>query len=221
MAGCPSCGAVPASPDSRFCDRCGSPLGAASGAAGQGAQARKVVTVLFADLVGSTATQEGMDPESVRRWLDRYYAVVRGEIEGRGGRVVKFIGDGVMAVFGVPEVREDDADRAVAAARAMQGAVAELGGPGGAPGVGLRVGVNTGEVVVTADDDDVVGDVVNVAARLEQAARPGEVLVGEATFRLVRTRAQLRAVAPLELKGKSEPVPAFLLQSLERTEEDA
>ena len=130
MAGCPSCGAVPASPDSRFCDRCGSPLGAASGAASQGAQARKVVTVLFADLVGSTATQEGMDPESVRRWLDRYYAVVRGEIEGRGGRVVKFIGDGVMAVFGVPEVREDDADRAVAAARRCRVRWPSSGDPG-------------------------------------------------------------------------------------------
>ena len=216
---CPSCGAVPARPGARFCDSCGAEL--TSAAHGSGAQSRKVVTVLFADLVGSTAAQEAMDPESVRRWIDRYYAVLRGEVESHGGRVVKFIGDGMMAVFGVPDVREDDADRAVAAAQAMHLAVADLGSavPGG-NAIGLRVGVNTGEVVVTADDDDVVGDAVNVAARLEQAARPGEVLVGDATFRLVRTRAQLRAVPPLDLKGKAEPVPAFLLLSLERTEED-
>ena len=215
---CPSCGAS-ARADARFCDRCGTEL--IAGAHGSGAQARKVVTVLFADLVGSTAAQETMDPESVRRWIDRYYAVLRAEVESHGGRVVKFIGDGMMAVFGVPDVREDDADRAVAAAQAMHEAVAELGSTvvNGAA-IGLRVGVNTGEVVVTADDDDVVGDAVNVAARLEQAARPGEVLVGDATFRLVRTRAQLRAVPPLELKGKAEPVPAFLLLSLTRPEDD-
>ena len=165
---------------------------------------------MFADLVGSTATQEGMDPESVRRWLDRYYAVLRREIEAprRPGREVhRRRRHGRVRRPGGPGGRRPARRGGRRACRARW----PSSGAGARPGVGLRVGVNTGEVVVTADDDDVVGDVVNVAARLEQAARPGEVLVGEATFRLVRARAQLRAVPPLELKGKSEPVPAFLL----------
>ncbi len=214
---CPSCGATPTNPEARFCDRCGAELAPAAAAERGPAptQARKVVTVLFADLVGSTAAQDQVDPEAVRRWTDRYYAALRAVVEGHGGRVVKFIGDGVMAVFGVPDVREDDAPRALAAAVALHDAMQELGaGPGGGTGMGLRIGVNTGEVVVSEDDDDVVGDVVNVAARLEQAAVPGQVLVGETTFRLVRLGAQLRAVPPLELKGKPEPVKAFLLVGL-------
>ncbi|MEY2434541.1 MAG: hypothetical protein QOC92_4266, partial [Acidimicrobiaceae bacterium] len=171
-----------------------------------------MVTLLFADIVGSTGTQEQMDPESVRRGMDRFYAAMRAAVEGHGGRIVKFIGDGVMAAFGVPDVREDDARRALAAASAMQDAFANLGD---SANVALRVGINTGEVVVSADDDDVVGDAVNVAARLEQAAGPGEVVVGESTWRLVRFTARLRALPPLDLKGKAEPVHAFQLISLE------
>jgi class 3 adenylate cyclase len=198
----------------RFCDQCGSALEPVASAA----QSRKVVTVVFADLVGSTAVEERMDPESVRRWLDRVYDVLRTEVERHDGRVVKFLGDGVMAVFGVPHVREDDAARAVAAAVSMQDAVADLGRVEGHH-IGLKVGVNTGEVVVTADDDDVVGDAVNVASRLEQAAGAGQVIVGESTFRLVRLGAQLRALPPLELKGKAEPVHAFQLVSLRRDDD--
>ncbi|HJR25581.1 MAG TPA: adenylate/guanylate cyclase domain-containing protein, partial [Acidimicrobiales bacterium] len=159
MVRCGTCGQENRS-GARFCDACGAEL-AGGGAAG--GQARKVVTILFADLVGSTSAQEGADPEAVRRWVDRYYAVLRGEVEAHGGRVTKFTGDGVMAVFGIPEVREDDARRAVEVATALHAAVAGLGGGAGAPEqVDLRVGVNTGEVVVSSGDDDVVGDVVNV-----------------------------------------------------------
>jgi class 3 adenylate cyclase/type II secretory pathway predicted ATPase ExeA len=215
VAACPTCGALPARPDARFCDACGASLEAA---AAPGAQARKVVTILFADLVGSTAAQEGMDPESARRWMEACHVALRGAVERHQGRVVKFIGDGVMAVFGVPDVREDDAPRALRAAVALHRAIATVPAPAGLADearFALRVGVNTGEVVVTSGDADVVGDAVNVAARLEQAARPGEVLVGETTYRLVRLVAQLRALPPLDLKGKAEPVPAFRLVSLE------
>jgi class 3 adenylate cyclase/tetratricopeptide (TPR) repeat protein len=174
-------------------------------------QSRKVVTVLFADVVGSTSSQEHMDPESVRRDMDRFYVAMRQAVETHGGRVVKFIGDAVMAVFGVPYVREDDARRALAAAAAMRDAVVALADAN----IALRVGVNTGEVVVTADDYDVVGDVVNVASRLEHAAGPRQILVGESTWRLVRFRARLRALPPLTLKGRAEPVQAFQLLSLD------
>ncbi len=212
---CSACGAIPARSSSRFCDSCGAPLDPGSTAA-----TRKVVTVLFVDLVGSTSAQELLDPEAVRRWVDRYNAVLRHEIEAHGGRVVKFTGDGAMAVFGIPDVREDDALRALEAAAALHATVPVLaGGPGSPPQVALRIGVNTGEVVVSADDDDVVGDIVNVAARLQQAAGPGQSLVGEPTSRLVRGVAQLRPVPPLALKGKAEPVAAFLLVSLGLVEE--
>jgi class 3 adenylate cyclase/tetratricopeptide (TPR) repeat protein len=176
------------------------------------------VTVVFADLVGSTALEEQMDPESVRAVMQRYYALAREVVEARGGRVVKFIGDGAMAVFGVPETREDDALRALDAALAWQEALAVLAGEmerdrGAA--ISLRVGVNTGEVVVGADDDDVVGDAVNVAARLERAARPGAVVVGEATWRLTRGEVEFEEVQELHVAGKAEKVRARTLVGLQ------
>src|SRR6266481_4442869 len=164
---CPSCGSgcVPAA---KFCRSCGASLvaGAADAAA-----ARKVVTIVFADLVGSTALHERLDAESARRLMDRYYRALHAAVEAHGGTVVKLLGDGVMAAFGVPHVAEDDAIRAVRAAVGMQQAFRELArAQTGVMGdVGLRVAVNTGEVVVSADHTDVVGDPVNVAARLQRS----------------------------------------------------
>jgi class 3 adenylate cyclase/tetratricopeptide (TPR) repeat protein len=191
----------------RFCDECGAPTaetGEASPAATD--SARKTVTVVFADLHGSTALQERMDPESARSAMSRFYGAMRDVIDAHGGRVVKFVGDGVMAVFGVPEVAEDDAARAVAAAAALVEAGHALGME-----LELRVGVNTGEVVVAADDADVIGDVVNIAARLESAAPLGRVLVGATTWRLTRDHASFGDAQRLAVKGRTEPVTAFQL----------
>lgn len=206
---CGSCGSeLPA--EARFCDGCGAPVTAQPREAEPVAAARKVVTVLFADMSGSTALEEHMDAESVRALVDRIYSALRKDVEEHGGRVVKFTGDGLMAAFGVPDVREDDALRAVTAAQTMCvtfGAMAqEVAQP-----LTLNVGANTGEVVVLEEDDDVVGDAVNVAARLEGAATGGEILVGEATWRLTRGAASYEAVEPLVVKGKSEPVVAYRL----------
>src|SRR6185503_5477825 len=141
---------------------------------------------VFADLVGSTSLHERLDAESARRLMDRYYRALHAVIEAHGGTVVKLMGDGVMAAFGVPRVAEDDAIRAVRAGVAMQDAFRELARKEFAAvgAIGLRVGINTGEVVVSADNTDVVGDPVNVAARLQTEAHDGEVVVGESTRRL-------------------------------------
>ena len=209
---CGACGAVLAD-DARFCDGCGAATAepvATTAAAGS----RKVVTILFADLSGSTSLQEQLDAETTRRVMDRVHGLLRDAVEVNGGRVVKFTGDGVMAVWGVPVLREDDAVRAVRAGAAMQATfadVAEVLRTEHGADIGLRVGVNTGEVVVPTDSDDVVGDPVNVAARLEAAAAPGEVLVGPETHRLARDVLHLETVEPLSLKGKRELVIAARL----------
>jgi class 3 adenylate cyclase len=180
---------------------------------------RKTVTVVFCDVTGSTAIGERLDPESLRRVMSRYFAEMRNALERHGGTVEKFIGDAVMAVFGVPRLHEDDALRAVRAAGEMREAMRHLNKELERDhGVTLtaRIGVNTGDVV-TGDPADatsetlVTGDAVNVAARLEQAASPGDVLIGSETLRLVRDAVVVEPVEPLELKGKSEPVPAFRL----------
>jgi class 3 adenylate cyclase/tetratricopeptide (TPR) repeat protein len=162
------------------------------------------VTVLFCDITGSTALGEALDAEALRALLARYYERLRRIIEAHGGTVEKFIGDAVMAVFGVPVLHEDDALRAVRAAATIRAALPELG-------VEARIGVNTGEIVAGSDDSVALGDAVNVAARLEQAAAPGEVLVGAETARRVRSAVDLEAMPPLALKGKSKPVPAYRL----------
>src|SRR4051794_25196309 len=205
---CPDCGEDnPAR--ARFCLSCGRPLQAAEPAA----EVRKTVTVLFADMVGFTTLSERMDSELLRRVMDRFYEAMRAAIETQEGNVAKFIGDAVMAVWGQPTVREDDALRAVRAAEGMRTALAALNEDleeRWGVRVALRMGVNTGEVVVDPrrPADLLVGDTLNVAARLEQAAAPGEVLVGGETFRLVRDDVRLEQVDPLALKGKARRVAA-------------
>jgi class 3 adenylate cyclase len=184
----------------KFCPSCAAPLAPAAAAREQ----RKTVTVLFCDLTGSTALGESTDPEALRSLLARYFERMKAIVESHGGTVEKFIGDAVMAVFGVPKVHEDDALRAVRAAVEMRDALPELG-------VQARIGVNTGEVVSGTAERLATGDAVNVAARLEQAAQPGEILMGENTFGLVRDCVEAASVEPLELKGKVQSVSAFRL----------
>ena len=168
---------------------------------------RKTVTILFCDVVGSTALGESTDPEALRAVLARYFERMKAIIERHGGTVEKFIGDAVMAVFGVPVAHEDDALRAVRAASEMRGALPELG-------VRARIGINTGEVVTGSEERLVTGDPVNVAARLEQAAEPDEILIGAPTFALVREAAEVEEVAPLKLKGKALPVAAYRVRAV-------
>src|SRR3954447_11799492 len=171
-------------------------------------EVRKVVTVVFCDLTGSTSLGERLDPESVRQMIRRYFDAMRTALESHGGTVEKFIGDAVMAVFGVPAVREDDAIRAVRAAAGMREALGELNVQLERRwGVRLKVrtGINTGEVIAgdpSAGHGFVTGDAVNVAARFEQARGPGEILLGRETYELVRDVARVEPVEPLELKGK-------------------
>jgi class 3 adenylate cyclase/tetratricopeptide (TPR) repeat protein len=186
-----------------------------------------VVTVVFADLAESTALQERLDAESARAVMARFYQAMRAVVDAHGGRVQKFIGDAVVAVFGAPVVREDDALRAVRAAAAMTRALADLNGElerGWGVQLTIRTGVHTGELVVVpgsgariiGGSEIVVGDVMNTAARLEQAAASGEILIGDETWRLVRQAVEVESVAALELKGKSAPVRAWRLVSPER-----
>ncbi len=167
-------------------------------------EVRKTVSVVFCDVTGSTELGESTDPEALRALLAGYFDRMKGIVESHGGSVEKFIGDAVMAVFGVPAVHEDDALRACRAAVEMRDALPELGIAG-------RIGVNTGEVVTGTEERLATGDAVNVAARLEQAAAPGEILIGEETLRLVRAAVEVGEESLLELKGKSEPVPAYPL----------
>ena len=194
---CPSCGKE-ISGEFVYCPFCAASL------AGAEDEQRKTVTVLFCDVTGSTALGESSDPEALRALLARYFERMRGIVEAHGGTVEKFIGDAVMAVFGVPVAHEDDALRACRAAVEMRDALPELG-------VQARIGINTGEVVTGTAERLATGDAVNVAARLEQAADPGTILIGEGTLRLVRESVGADSVDPLPLKGKSAPVPALRL----------
>jgi class 3 adenylate cyclase/tetratricopeptide (TPR) repeat protein len=208
VVSCQSCGER--NPDgARFCNACGAELG---GAAGR--EVRKTVTVLFADVAGSTALGEQLDPESFRRVMARYFETARRSLERHGGTVEKFIGDAVMAVFGVPTMHEDDALRALRAAAQLRDSLTsmndELERDFGVS-LQLRTGVNTGEVVTGTTERLATGDAVNVAARLEQVAQPGEILIGEQTYRLARGAIEAASVEPLPLKGKTEPVRAFRL----------
>jgi class 3 adenylate cyclase/predicted ATPase len=210
---CASCGHENGE-GAKFCEECGFSFAAAlMGAKEQ----RKTVTILFCDLSGSTALGESVDPERLRTLLARYFQRMRGIVESHGGTVEKFIGDAVMAVFGVPVLHEDDALRAVRAAVEMRDSLPELGIEG-------RIGVMTGEVVTGTEERLATGDAVNVAARLEQGAHPGEVLVGQPTLALVEDAVEAEPVEPLLLKGKSRPVSAYRLlhmRSVPERREDA
>jgi predicted ATPase/class 3 adenylate cyclase len=216
---CPDCGEENP-PRFRLCGFCGAPLAPALPAQ----ERRKTVTIFFSDLKGSTNLGEALDSESLREVMTRYFDEMRTILEHHGGRVEKYIGDAIMAVFGLPRVHEDDALRAVRAALATREALATLNEELQERwGVQLqnRTGVNTGEVVAgdpTQGQRLVVGDAVNVAARLEQAAPALEILVGEPTYRLVSHAVDVEAVDPLPLKGKSEPVPAYRLLAVKDAE---
>ena len=202
MATCAQCGRE--SPDEfGFCPACGAPLGVVA----PPREVRKVVTVLFCDLTGSTAIGESTDPEALRGLMNRYYDAARVVLERHGGTVEKFVGDAVMAVFGIPVASEDDALRATRAAVELRDVVHELG-------LEARIGVNTGSVVAGEGDTLVTGDAVNVAARLEQTAGAGEILLGDDTLRLVRDAVDVETV-DLELKGKARAVRAHRLRALD------
>src|SRR3954462_2856795 len=219
---CPNCGEEnPAK--FRLCGFCGTPLAPAVPVQ----EVRKLVTILFCDLKGSTSLGEQLDSESLRETMSRYFDAMSAAITRHGGTIEKYIGDAVMAVFGLPRVHEDDALRAVRAAREMQEALAGLNeGLQRTYGITLenRTGVHTGEVV-TGDSSTgqrlVTGDPVNTAARLEQAAPANEVLIGELTYRLVRDAVEVEAVDPLELKGKAERVRAYRLKAVRGEESRA
>ncbi len=206
---CPACGAK-TQPDAQFCPSCGHRLDRAA----PNEEERKLVTVLFADVVGSTGLGEQLDPERLRVLLREYFSAMASTIERWGGNVEKFIGDAVMAVFGIPQMHEDDAERALRAALEMQASLEGMN-----PlilerhGVRLtmRVAVNTGEVIAGAGGNQlmVTGDVVNVAARLQQTAEPGQVVAGERTYLATRGAFVFEPLQERPLKGKSEPVPAW------------
>ena len=205
MAICAACG-FEAAGEFRFCPECGAQAGSG------GREQRKVVTVLFCDVTGSTALGESLDAEALRALLARYFDRMKAIVESHGGVVEKFIGDAVMAVFGLPAVHEDDALRALHAASEMQPALAELDIEG-------RVGVCSGEVVTGTEERLATGDTVNVAARLQQAAEPGEILLSESTLLLARDAVEVDAVEPLTLKGKRDPVRAWRLLTVSNTSE--
>ena len=205
MIVCPKCGQEnPAG--ARFCNACSAPLEQASAPA---REERKVVTVLFADLVGFTARAERLDPEDVHALLAPYYAHLRSELERFGGTVEKFIGDAVMALFGAPTAHEDDPERAVRAALAIRDWANEQ------DDLQVRIAVNTGEALVAlgaraAEGEGMAaGDVVNTAARLQSAAPVNGILVGETTYRATSQSIDYREAEPVEAKGKAEPITVW------------
>jgi len=216
---CGVCGTVNAA-GARFCNNCGNPLvtdaaaprssSAPDVAPGTATAERRLVSVLFADLVGFTTASEDRDAEDTRDLLTRYFDIARAAIERHGGTVEKFIGDAVMAVWGAPTAHEDDAERAVRAALELVAAVPGLG-DGTAP-IQARAGVLTGEAAVTigaTNQGMVAGDLVNTASRLQSAAAPGTVLVGESTYRAASTSIAFEPAGEQSLKGKASPVPAW------------
>ncbi len=210
MLTCPNCGTENPR-EARFCLACGSPLTAAA------PEVRKVVTIVRCDVTGSTALGERLDPETLRRVMSRYFEEMRVAIERHGGTVEKFIGDAVMAVFGIPVVHEDDALRAVRAATEMREALSglneELMRERGVR-LEVRTGVTTGEVIAgdsSGGQAFVTGDAANVAARLESSAQPREILIDDFTYRLVSAAVDVDPLEPLTVKGKTEPLVVWRL----------
>ncbi len=213
---CPACGAQN-EPGDAFCAQCGTALGAtvaptAPAPAAAPAAERRLVSVLFADLVGFTAASEDRDAEDTRELLSRYFETSRRLIELYGGTVEKFIGDAVMAVWGTPTATEDDAERAVRAALDLVAAVSALGDELGATELRARAGVLTGEAAVTLGAEGqgmVAGDLVNTASRVQSVADPGTVLVGESTRRSTEQTVVYEEAGAFELKGKDGLVPLW------------
>jgi class 3 adenylate cyclase len=209
---CPSCGFENAD-SAKFCSECGTALAAAPALQ---REERKVVTVVFVDLVGSTARAERLDPEDVRAILAPYHERLRHELERFGGTVEKFIGDAVVGVFGAPTAHEDDPERAVRAALSILDAIRELNEQDPALELEVRIGVNTGEALVALGarpelgEAMVAGDVMNTCARLQAAAAPGTVLVGHLTQRATGRAIEYREIEPIDAKGKAEPLPAWI-----------
>jgi len=205
MSVCPACGHRN-QPGAKFCSQCGVALVEAQPLT---YEERKVVTVLFADLVGFTSRAEQMDPEDVRALLSPYYARLRAELERFGGTVEKFIGDAVMALFGAPAGHEDDPERAVLAALAIRDWVREE------ERIQVRIAVSTGEALImlgarpSEGEGMAAGDVLNTAARLQAAAPVNGILVGERTYRATRRVIEYRQAQPVHAKGKKEPVAVW------------
>ncbi len=215
----------------RFCPNCGTASGAPAGATPQAGTApspdpipapavgaageeRRIITALFADLAGFTSHTERADPEDVRERLTTYHKHVREEVERYDGRIEKLLGDGVFAVFGVPTAHEDDPERAVRAALRIQETVVRLNEADASLALTVRIAVTTGEAIVQMnrtdqDREGIVGDVVNTASRLEAVAPPGGVVVDETTYHASNSMIDYRALTPVELKGKAEPVPIW------------
>ncbi|QBD81270.1 zinc-ribbon domain-containing protein [Ktedonosporobacter rubrisoli] len=239
---CPNCGTVNL-PIAKFCIECGTSLQAlreqdtvpiqriVEAEATQPvadlllpSEERRVVTAMFADITGSTPLADRLDPEDMRAILTGYFNLMAEQIRMHEGTIEKYIGDAVMAIFGVPFTHEDDPDRAVRAALDMQKALASfneqrLALDPGATRLQMRIGLNTGEVAIPANvqqrqDFLITGDAVNIAARLQQAATPDTILVGERTYLSTREVFEFQAIAPLHLKGKPEPIPAYVVSGL-------
>jgi class 3 adenylate cyclase len=209
---CPTCGKeLPG--EFPFCPFCAAPLTAQSSPSVR--EERKVVTVLFCDLVGFTEASEAADPEDVRARIRPYHARLRQEIERYGGTVEKFIGDAVMAVFGAPTAHEDDAERAVRAGFRILEAIAELNEAEPALSLQVRVGINTGEAVVALGarpeegEGIVTGDVVNTASRLQGAAPVNGIAVSEQTYRQTERVFDYEGLEPVQVKGKAEPLALY------------
>ena len=208
MLTCPACGTE--NPDaSKFCNECGERFGVEERSK---AEERKVVTVLFCDLVGFTATSDAADPEDVQAMIRPYHQLLKHRIEDYGGTVEKFIGDAVMAVFGAPLAHEDDAERAIRAGLRILEAIAEANADDPALDLKVRIGINTGEAVVSLGarpeqgEGFVTGDVVNTASRLQGVAPVNGIAVGETTHEATASIFEFEELEPVELKGKAEPV---------------
>jgi len=202
---CPFCGKdVPEA--ARFCPECGHALATRP-------DERRLVTVLMADIVGFTTLSETADPEQVKNLVDRTFERLVADVHAFGGELDKIVGDALIAIFGVPVAHEDDPERGVRAALQMQRTLDDLAADK-SPKVWLRIGINTGDVLVGAmragGDPTVMGDVVNTASRLQTSAPRGGILVGEETWRATRRSIQYEAVAPFAVKGKDDPLDAWL-----------